>query len=153
MIAYFAFLLTDFRRIRMLKSLPAVAILVPLIAAFPAAAQDGLSHRDLRRATDAAILSDLSEQRRVERAARRQPYIPVATRGSIRTAAAARDACAVKALQQIGHAGIVLGRPDARTMSTGWEVEGEVGHKGDRDSIPFVCSVRNGSVTGILLRR
>jgi hypothetical protein len=119
------------------------------VAGTPALAQ---SHRELDRAVDAAILSDVSKDRQAERDAKRQPYASPGY-GTITSAHAARDACAAKARYQAGPGAVILGKPDAQTMATGWEVEGEVGFRNDSGSIPFVCSVRNGSVSGILLKR
>ncbi|KXU31938.1 hypothetical protein A0J57_12790 [Sphingobium sp. 22B] len=119
-----------------------------LAPALPTHAQD---YRDLRRATDAAIASDIARDRQAERDARRQPYVSPGY-GPIQTATAARNACAAKAREEAGPGAKVLGRIAASTMSTGWEVEGEVGPFDGRRSVPFVCSVRNGSVSGILLQ-
>ncbi|BAI95855.1 hypothetical protein Sj15T_01930 [Sphingobium sp. TA15] len=106
------------------------------------------NRRDLHRAVDAAIASDIARDRQAERDAKRQPYVSPGY-GTIRTAAAARNACAAKAREEAGPGAKILGRVAASTMSTGWEVEGEV--SGGRGSVPFVCSVRNGSVSGIML--
>ena len=120
---------------------------ISLASALPAHAQD---YRDLHRAADAAIVSDIVRDRQEERDAKRQPYAsPVY--GSIRSAAAARNACSAKARQEAGPGARILGRVEARSMSTGWEVEGVVGPADAQRSVPFVCSVRNGSVSGILL--
>lgn len=124
-----------------------VGFALALGLALPAHAQD---HRDLRRAADAAIVSDIARDRQAERDARLQPYASPGY-GPIQSAAAARSACAAKAREEAGGGTSVRGRITARTMSTGWEVEGEVGPVGDQHSVPFVCSVRNGSVSGILL--
>lgn len=118
-----------------------------LALALPAHAQD---YRDLHRAADAAIASDIVRDRQAERDAQRQPYGSPGY-GPIRNVAAARNACAAKAREEAGRGSRILGRIAASSMSTGWEVEGEVGPAGDRRSVPFVCSVRNGSVSGILL--
>lgn len=115
--------------------------------ALPAAAQ---TSRELRRAADAAIVSDIARERQADRDAARQPYASPGY-GSIRTATSARNACAAKARGEAGPGATVLGRPSASSMSTGWEVEGAVRVPGEREPIPFVCSVRNGSVSGILL--
>lgn len=115
--------------------------------ALPAHAQD---YRDLHRAADAAIASDIVRDRQAERDAKRQPYGSPGY-GPIRNAAAARSACAAKAREEAGRGSRILGRIGASTMSTGWEVEGEVVPAGDQRSVRFVCSVRNGSVSGILL--
>jgi hypothetical protein len=121
---------------------------VGLALAVPAHAQD---YRDLHRAADAAIASDIARDRQAERDARRQPYASPGY-GPIHSAAAARNACAAKAREEAGPGTRVLGRMAASTMSTGWEVEGEVGPFDGQRSVPFVCSVRNGSVSGILIR-
>ncbi|WP_218036400.1 hypothetical protein [Sphingobium sp. EM0848] len=119
-----------------------------LALALPLHAQD---YRDLHRAADAAIVSDVARDRQAERDAKRQPYTSPGY-GPIHTAAAARNACIAKAQEEAGPGTRVLGRPFASTMATGWEVEGQVGPFGDRRSVPFVCSVRNGSVSGIMLQ-
>ncbi|WP_313808585.1 hypothetical protein [Sphingobium sp.] len=121
-----------------------------LAFAISAHAQD---HRDLHRAADAAIAiaSDIARDRQAERDARRQPYAPPGY-GPIRTATAARNACAAKAREEAGPGTKILGRIAASTMSTGWEVEGAVGPFDGQRSVPFVCSVRNGSVSGIMLQ-
>lgn len=120
---------------------------ISLTITLPAHAQD---YRDLHRAADAAIVSDIVRDGQEERDARRQPYASPRY-GSIHSAAAARNACAAKARQEAGPGARILGRVEARSMSTGWEVEGAVGTADDRRSVPFICSVRNGSVSGILL--
>lgn len=125
------------------------AILMALLApVFPAAAQ--MNDHDLRRATDAAIASDIARDRQAERDAKRQPYASTGF-GRITTANGARQACAAKAREEAGRGATIIGRPFASTMSTGWEVEGRVGPYDDQRSVPFVCSVRNGSVSGIRL--
>jgi len=126
------------------------ALALGLTAGTAALAQ---SHGDLHRAVGAAILSDIASDRQAERDAKRQPYVsPGSGYGSIATAHGARDACAQKALAQAGAGAKIIGTPSANSMATGWEVEGMVAPATD-SSVPFVCSVRNGSVTGILLRR
>ena len=127
--------------------LKAAGMLWLVAASLPAAAQSG---RELRRAADAAIVSDIARERQAERDAARQPYASPG-HGSIRTASAARNACAAKAREEAGRGATIMGRPAASSMSTGWEVEGAVRIPGEREAIPFVCSVRNGSVSGILL--
>ncbi len=77
-----------------------------LAPALPAHAQD---YRDLRRATDAAIASDIARDRQAERDARRQPYVSPGY-GPIQTATAARNACAAKAREEAGPGAKVLGR-------------------------------------------
>ena len=128
-----------------LKAALSVALLA---SSLPAIAQ--ISDRDLRRAANAAIASDIARDRQAERDAQRQPYASPGY-GRIATANAARQACAAKAREEAGRGAAVIGRPFASTMSTGWEVEGRVGPYGDQRSVPFVCSVRNGSVSGIRL--
>jgi RNA 3'-terminal phosphate cyclase len=127
-------------------------LILPMLLAAPASAQDGISNRDLRRAADAAIVSDIVRDRQAERDAARQPYASPGY-GRIRTALGARNACSARALAQAGPGAIILGRPNAEPMSTGWEVEGAIGWRRGDGTIPFVCSVRNGSVSGVLLRR
>lgn len=124
------------------------ASILALALAMPAMAQD---YRDLHRAADAAIASDIARDRQAERDARRQPYAAPGY-GPIRTAAAARAACSAKAREEAGRGTAVVGRPMASTMSTGWEVGGRVGPFDGRRSVPFVCSVRNGAVSGIMLQ-
>lgn len=113
----------------------------------PAAAQ---SNRDLRRAANAAIISDISKDRQAERDAKRQPYTSPGY-GNISSAKGASAACAAKAREEAGPGAAIIGRSRTSSMSTGWEVEGEVGPYRDLQSAPFVCSVRNGSVSGILI--
>lgn len=130
----------------------ACAVLLTLcVAAAPAFAQNGLSNRDLHRAADAAILSDLSRDRQAERDASRQPYASPGY-GPISSASGARNACAVEAQREAGPGSKIVGGPSARTMATGWEVEGGVDPGDGHGAVSFVCSVRNGSVSGILLR-
>lgn len=119
-----------------------------LALAIPAHAQD---YRDLHRAADAAIASDIARDRQAERDAKRQPYASPGY-GPIHSATAARNACATKAREEAGPGAKILGRIAASTMSTGWEVEGEVGPFDGQRSVPFVCSVRNGAVSGIMLQ-
>ncbi|HKY79892.1 MAG TPA: hypothetical protein VJM09_00285 [Sphingobium sp.] len=131
----------------MLKLKAALSIAL-LACALPAAAQ--MSDRALRRATNAAIASDIARERQAERDARRTPYASPG-QGRIASANGARTACAAKAREEAGRGSAVVGRPDARSMATGWEVEGMVRPQGSGGGVPFVCSVRNGSVSGILL--
>lgn len=126
----------------------AVISTLALALAMPAFAQ---SAHDLHRATDAAIMSDIARDRQAERDAQRAPYASPGY-GRISTATAARNACGAKAREEGGRGSAIIGRPVARTMSTGWEVEGTIGPVDGMASVPFVCSVRNGSVSGILLR-
>jgi len=130
-------------------ALPAMALLAAALAAPAAHAQEGISLRD---AVAASILSDMARDKQQERDAKRQPYQP-AERGSISSAAEARDACSAEIVAEMGGASRIIGTPSARTMATGWEVEGQAGPDGERSSVPFVCSVRNGLVSGTLLRR
>ena len=125
----------------------AAVCIMTLAIALPVHAQD---YRDLHRAADAAIASEIVQDRQAERDAKREPYASPGY-GSIHSIAAARSACAAKARQEAGPGARISGRVDARSMSTGWEVEGNVGLASERHSIPFVCSVRNGSVSGIIL--
>lgn len=106
---------------------------------------------DPYQAVGAAILSDAARDRQAERDARRRPYTSY-VEGNIRTHAAARNACGAKAREQAGVGAKLLGQPIASTMSTGWEVEGTVA-SGSGERLPFVCSVRNGSVSGFLFRQ
>lgn len=131
-----------------MSKLKAAFLIAALTPTFPAAAQ--LNDRELRRATDAAIASDIAHDRQAERDAKRQPYASPGF-GHITTANGARQACAAKAREEAGRGATVIGRPFATTMSTGWEVEGRVGPYADQRFVPFVCSVRNGSVSGIRL--
>ena len=129
--------------------MPKAVLWTALIAtAVPAAAQ--MSDRELRRATNAAIASDIARDRQAERDAKRQPYASPGY-GRITTANGARLACGAKAREEAGRGAAVIGWPFASSMSTGWEVEGRVGPYGDQRSVPFVCSVRNGSVSGIIV--
>ncbi|MEJ7927712.1 hypothetical protein WG908_13225 [Sphingobium sp. AN641] len=116
----------------------------------PAMAQTGYDRRAYRRAVDAAIISDIAKDRQAERDARRAPYASPGY-GSIRTAQAAREACGAEARRDVGGGAKLLGAPVARTMSTGWEVEGDLDVGDGKGALPFVCSVRNGSVSGVLL--
>ncbi|CAM8642936.1 MULTISPECIES: hypothetical protein [Sphingobium] len=125
----------------------AIWTVVALVAASPLHAQTIDPHHVI----GAAIASDIARDRQAERDARRTPYASPGY-GAIATAAAARDACAAKALYQAGPDGKLIGRPRASTMATGWEVEGEIGFA-EGGAAPFVCSVRNGSVSGVLLQR
>ncbi|HAF40589.1 MAG TPA: hypothetical protein DCG90_02300 [Sphingobium sp.] len=121
---------------------------VAMLATSPIHAQMVIHPRDI---VGAAIASDIVRDRQAERAARRTPYAAPG-HGPIATATAARDACAAKALDQAGPDAKLIGKARASSMSTGWEVEGLIALPGGGD-LPFVCSVRNGSVSGVLLRR
>jgi hypothetical protein len=129
-----------------------------LMTASPALAQwggaggpdrNGGSGVNTRSAVDAAILSDVSSDRQAERDAKRQPYASPGY-GPIANAKQAADACAASALEEAEPGARIAGKPIARTMSTGWEVEGAVALKGS-GTRSFICSVRNGSVSGIKL--
>ncbi|OYW88324.1 MAG: hypothetical protein B7Z20_02850 [Sphingobium sp. 32-64-5] len=120
-------------------------------AAAPAIAfaQEGI---DLHSAVAGAILNDASKDRQADRDASRWPYASPGY-GPISSAAQARDACAAEIMAEVGAGSAIIGTPSARTMSTGWEVEGHVRPTGDEAALPFVCSVRNGSVSGTLVQR
>ncbi|MCP1470584.1 hypothetical protein J3E64_002272 [Sphingobium sp. OAS761] len=120
-----------------------------LLVAGPVHAQAVIDPHDV---IGAAIASDIVQDRQAQRDARRAPYLPTSY-GPIDSADAASRACAAKAGAQAGPGAMLLGPARARSMSTGWEVEGVVGWKNGGERVPFVCSVRNGSVSGILLRR
>lgn len=96
------------------------------------------------------IIVDDYYARQAYRDARRQPYLPN-DHGSIASAQEAADACSEKALYQAGPASKLTGPAHASTMSTGWEVEGMIAAADGE--IPFVCSVRNGLVSGLMLRK
>jgi hypothetical protein len=132
------------------KSCVPIALLM-LASAAPASAQTGYDGRSLNRAVDAAILSDISKDRQAERDAKRWPYATPGY-GPIATAGAARDACGASARDQAGRGAKLIGVPSAHSMSTGWEVEGRLDVGDGNGPLPFVCSVRNGSVSGVLLR-
>ena len=130
----------------MMRASMIVAMLATSMAATSVA--QAQSQRDLRRAVDAAIASDIAASRQAEREAKQYPYADD-RQGGIVSTAQARDACGARAAGQLGATAKVIGQSYARPMSTGWEVEGVVGDtQGD---VRFVCSVRNGSVTGVLL--
>lgn len=119
-----------------------------LFMAAPIHAQTVIPPRDV---IGAAIISDIARDRQAERDAKRQPYATPGY-GPIASAKAAGDACSIKARQQAGPNAALVGRPMISNMATGWEVEGKIGLT-DGGTIPFICSVRNGSVTGIVLRQ
>ncbi len=96
------------------------------------------------------IIVDDYYARQAYRDARRKPYLPN-DHGSIASAQEAADACSEKALYQAGPAAKLTGPAHASTMSTGWEVEGLI--TAADSEIPFVCSVRNGLVSGLMLRK
>ena len=127
------------------------------LAAAPAHAQwqgnggigrDGGSGMSYGDAIDAAILGQVSRDRQADKDAKLVPYASPGY-GPINSAAAARTACGEDAVTQAGKGSKLVGTPSARTMSTGWEVEGAVTF-GNGD-VPFICSVRNGSVSALAL--
>ncbi len=97
------------------------------------------------------VILDSPSERQAQRDARRAPYASPGY-GNITTATGAREACAAKALGQAGPEAIIIGTPRASTMSTDWEVYGDVGYRTGSGGTSFVCSVRNGSISGVLLR-
>lgn len=124
-----------------------ICMMACLSGSSPLYAQAVIYPRDV---VGVAIASDIVRDRQAEREASRYPYASPGY-GNITTAGAARDACVAKARQQMGAGAKLIGQASANSMSTGWEIEGEVGT--GSDSAPFVCSVRNGSVSGLLLQR
>lgn len=114
-----------------------------------AVAQQGI---DLHNAIAASVLDDITRERREEREAKRWPYAS-SDRGSIATADQARSACMEEILAEVGGDATISGTPSARTMSTGWEVEGTVAPGDSSGPFSFVCSVRNGLVSGTLVNR
>lgn len=108
-------------------------------------------------AVGAAILSDVAAQRQAEREARRQPYGSpsgyASSGGIIRTTKGARLACGREAAGELGPGGRVAGIPAVRTMASGWEVAGDVRIGKAGALVPFICSVREGAVTGVVLQR
>lgn len=107
---------------------------------------NGTSYGD---AVDAAILGQVSRDRQADKDAKQVPYASPGY-GPISNATEARKACADDALVQAGKGAKLLGTPRARAMAGGWEVEGAIGFS-DGD-VPFVCSVRNGSVSALALQ-
>lgn len=107
---------------------------------------------DLHSAIAASVLDDMMRERRAEREAKRQPYAST-DYGSIATAEQARSACEQEILVEVGDDARIAETPSARSMSTGWEVEGMVAPGDSSGPFPFVCSVRNGLVSGTLLNR
>jgi len=99
----------------------------------------------------AAILDDISSDRQAEREARREPYASPGY-GPIETERQAADACGERARRQVGQQAKLYRSPVANTMSTGWEVEGTIDPGAGEQPVPFVCSVRNGSVSSVILR-
>ncbi|MGE4431789.1 MAG: hypothetical protein AB7E05_13710 [Sphingobium sp.] len=127
-----------------------VGLFMGASAPMAAAAQEGI---DLRTAVAGSILNDLARDKQADRDAKRWPYAS-SDYGSISSAEQAQDACAAEIVAEVGAGSAVIGTPSARTMSTGWEVEGHVRPTGDEEgALPFVCSVRNGLVSGTLVRR
>ncbi len=135
-----------------------IALLIASVA-LPAQAQwAGNGGRDRRGgngttygdAVDAAILGQVSRDRQADKDARQVPHASPGY-GPIANAAQARQACADDAVAQAGKGAKISGAPVARTMATGWEVEGAI-HYGDGGDVPFVCSVRNGSVSALALQ-
>ncbi|MFZ2998156.1 hypothetical protein [Sphingobium sp.] len=124
----------------------AICIIAGLFTGGPIYAQRVILPRDV---VGAAIVSDIARDRQAEREARRYPYASPG-QGNITSAGGARDACVVEARQEMGAGARLIGQAVARSMATGWEVEGHVAI--GNDNRPFVCSVRNGSVSGLLLR-
>lgn len=120
-----------------------------MLVTAPIHAQTIIPPRDI---VGAAIASEIVQDRQAARDARRQPYASPGY-GPINSAAAARDACVSEARQQAGPGAQLIGKATVGSMASGWEVEGTVGADGERSGTPFVCSVRNGSVSGVLLRR
>jgi len=137
------------------KALTAVAVMLagasPAMAQYGGAGPNGGSGIRTRDAVNAAILSDVSANRQAERDAKRTPYASPGY-GSIRTMKQASDACSADALGQVGRGSKLIGKPYTHSMATGWEVEGEIDPGRGDDHVPFVCSVRNGSVSGVLLK-
>ncbi len=131
--------------------------IVPVIAAYglsafaplATSAQEGI---DLRSAVAASIVHDIMKDKQAERDARRQPYMSW-EQGPIASAEEARHACVTEILAEAGHGAAIAGSPSAHSMSTGWEVEGDIMPPDGGEALPFVCSVRNGLVSGTLIRR
>lgn len=134
---------------RTMTGIAAAALMIAGTCA-PAVAQrydrDALSYNKVIRAI---IMDDIAGQRQAERDAKRFPYAS-AGYGPIKNARQARDACAADVLRELGRGARLPRVPVASTMSTGWEVEGPVTSPDGATS--FVCSVRNGSVSGTLIR-
>ena len=122
---------------------------VALATPASAFAQQGI---DLHSAIAASVLDDMIRERRAEREAKRQPYASPAY-GPIATAEEARSACEQEILAEVGNGASITGTSSASSMSSGWEVEGRVASGDDSGSFPFVCSVRNGLVSGTLINR
>ena len=131
--------------------------IVPAIAAFglsaltplAASAQDGI---DLRSAVAASIVHDIMKDKQAERDVSRQPYMSW-DHGTIASGKEARRACVTEILAEAGKGAAIVGSPSAHSMSTGWEVEGNITPPDGGEALPFVCSVRNGLVSGTLIRR
>lgn len=133
---------------RFLTAAAAIAVgVTPAYAQWGGAGSAGGSGVDLDTAVDAAILSSVARDREAERNARNQPYASPGY-GPIASAASAAEACGRSALDEVAPGAKLSVPPRARTMSTGWEVEGLIA-TGGSGTVPFICSVRNGSVSGI----
>lgn len=130
----------------------AMLALFPLMGgallANPAMAQNRVTVGDV---IVGSILSDWARDRQAIRDARQYPYMSH-ERGSIASATEAQSACSSEIVAEVGDGAAIIGTPSAVTMSTGWEVKGHVSPAG-QDALPFVCSVRNGLVSGTLIRR
>lgn len=113
------------------------------------ASREGGNGVNIDRAVSAAILSDVARDRQAERDARQRPYASPGY-GPIDTAGDAALACADSALQQAEPSASIAGKPIARQMATGWEVEGGIKREGS-EPLPFICSVRNGFVSAVKL--
>lgn len=133
-------------RILQLASLLTAAALAPSVAH---AERYDLDIRKYNQVIRAIILDDIIGQEQARRDAARYPYAS-AGYGPIADIRTARDACAADVLNQLGQGVSLSGVPQARPMATGWEVEGGLTGTSQGDS--FVCSVRNGSVSGVIIR-
>ncbi|MPT48212.1 MAG: hypothetical protein E2598_07290 [Sphingobium sp.] len=98
-----------------------------------------------------SILSDMAHDRQAVRDARQWPYMSN-EKGSIASAAEAQSVCSDEIVAEAGNGAAIIGTPSTRTMATGWEVEGQISIPGD-EARSFACSVRNGLVSGTLIRR
>jgi len=133
---------------RILTAAASIAIgATPAYAQWGGAGSAGGSGVNMDTAVDAAILSSVARDREAERNARNQPYASPGY-GPIASAASAAEACGRSALDEVAPGAKLTGTPRARTMSTGWEVDGVIA-TGNSGTLPFICSVRNGSVSGI----
>lgn len=120
-------------------------------ASAPGMAQTADDARAYRQMIGASIVSDIVRERQADRDAQRYPYA-TADMGDIRSAAQASAACGAEAVIEAGQGARLAGQPVAASMATGWEVEGHVSAAADGRTTPFICSVRNGSVSGLLLK-